>query len=439
MMPQQPQLARIGDYVIESQIGSGGMGMIYKAKQISMHRFVALKVLRDNLVSNQKYLDRFFREVRLLASMEHPNMVRVYEGGNDRGTVWFSMEYVEGDDLNLYLMRKQFKFSEYQARFIARHVALALAYAWNYQRMVHRDVKPANIMLTRTGEIKLLDLGISKKLDDESQTMGHTTADGLLVGSPTYMSPEQVSSGKDIDFRTDLYSLGVSLYHILAGKPPYDGTSVVDVITQHFSAPIPDIRNERPDISRRFANVIKRMMAKQKEDRYNSWEDFIAALDQCEAYEQKLAQAKWRKKLQHISIKHVLLAVAMAFLLIPAVIWALLPDDEAQTAAKEPEQTTISQQGDLTTPTEPVIPPEQQYETIRAGFIRRFQTQCNQLLRDRELERGIQFCDEGLPVEFRKGGSLERFYLQDKHLQSMIEAQRQHFLKEKEKQDAIVH
>ena len=88
--------------------------------------------------------------------------------------------------------------------------------------------------------------------------MGHTTADGLLVGSPTYMSPEQVSAGKDIDFRTDIYSLGITLYHILAGKPPYDGTSVVDVITQHFSAPIPDIREVRPDISRRFANVIKK-------------------------------------------------------------------------------------------------------------------------------------------------------------------------------------
>ncbi|MBR1999004.1 MAG: serine/threonine protein kinase, partial [Lentisphaeria bacterium] len=241
MIPQQQQLARIGDYVIESQIGSGGMGLIYKAKQISMHRIVALKVLRENLVSNQKYLDRFFREVRLLASMEHPNMVRVYEGGNDRGNVWFSMEYVQGDDLNLYLMRRTFKFSEYQARYIARRVAAALEYAWNYQRIIHRDVKPANIMLTKSGEIKLLDLGISKKLDDDPNALGHTTADGLLVGSPTYMSPEQVSAGKDIDFRTDMYSLGITLYHILAGKAPYDGTSVVDVITQHFSAPIPDI------------------------------------------------------------------------------------------------------------------------------------------------------------------------------------------------------
>ncbi|MBO5959716.1 MAG: serine/threonine protein kinase [Lentisphaeria bacterium] len=425
MIQQQPQIARIGDYVIESQIGSGGMGMIYKAKQISMRRIVAIKVLRDNLTSNKKYLDRFFREVRLLASMEHPNMVRVYEGGNDRGNVWFSMEYVQGDDLNLYLMRRQFRFSEYQARFIALHVASALVYAWNYQRIIHRDVKPANIMLTKTGEIKLLDLGISKKLDDDSLSVGNTTADGLLVGSPTYMSPEQVSAGKNIDFRTDIYSLGVTLFHILAGKPPYDGTSVVDVITQHFSAPIPDIREIRPDVSRRVANIIKKMMAKQKEDRYASWEELIAALNKCEEMEQKYAHAKWRRRLQSLPVKWLVLAVvAVCFVAIPAVF---LMCRDGGTEKSGTVQEILTQQGDLASAAEPQVTPEQEYQTIRREFLKHFYDRCGKLMLDLEYDKGIKYCTEGLPAEFKEGGALEKHYRNDRKLQETIELYRKKF------------
>lgn len=430
MIPQQQQLARIGDYVIESQIGSGGMGLIYKAKQISMHRIVALKVLRENLVSNQKYLDRFFREVRLLASMEHPNMVRVYEGGNDRGNVWFSMEYVQGDDLNLYLMRRTFKFSEYQARYIARRVAAALEYAWNYQRIIHRDVKPANIMLTKSGEIKLLDLGISKKLDDDPNALGHTTADGLLVGSPTYMSPEQVSAGKDIDFRTDMYSLGITLYHILAGKPPYDGTSVVDVITQHFSAPIPDIREVRPDISRRFANIIKKMMAKQKEDRFASWEDFIAALDKCEEMEKKRTQRKWSK----LPIKQILFTLAVLFVAIPALC-LLIPGEEGEEEpiAAEQQQTTEQTTGAVNR-----IPPQQQYDDLKKEYLKKLE----QYLSRRDFTNGIRAC-ETLPRQFQPRGELEAFYGNDLAFQEKIVQFLNQFeelrKKQKKEEEEILH
>ena len=415
MIPQQQQLARIGDYVIESQIGSGGMGLIYKAKQISMHRIVALKVLRENLVSNQKYLDRFFREVRLLASMEHPNMVRVYEGGNDRGNVWFSMEYVQGDDLNLYLMRRTFKFSEYQARYIARRVAAALEYAWNYQRIIHRDVKPANIMLTKSGEIKLLDLGISKKLDDDPNALGHTTADGLLVGSPTYMSPEQVSAGKDIDFRTDMYSLGITLYHILAGKPPYDGTSVVDVITQHFSAPIPDIREVRPDISRRFANIIKKMMAKQKEDRFASWEDFIAALDKCEEMEKKRAQRKWSK----LPVKQIVFAGAVCFMAIPALC-LLIPDREEEEPAVKEVQEPAKPTAETSAKPKLTATPEQQYEEQKKRYLKRLE----QTLAAKDFNEGLKLC-ANLSRQFP--GDLEKYYRADLRFHEEIAAFRKKF------------
>ena len=427
MIPQQQQLARIGDYVIESQIGSGGMGLIYKAKQISMHRIVALKVLRENLVSNQKYLDRFFREVRLLASMEHPNMVRVYEGGNDRGNVWFSMEYVQGDDLNLYLMRRTFKFSEYQARYIARRVAAALEYAWNYQRIIHRDVKPANIMLTKSGEIKLLDLGISKKLDDDPNALGHTTADGLLVGSPTYMSPEQVSAGKDIDFRTDMYSLGITLYHILAGKAPYDGTSVVDVITQHFSAPIPDIREVRPDISRRFANIIKKMMAKQKEDRFASWEDFIAALDKCEAMEKKRAQRKWSK----LPVKQIVFAGAVCFMAIPALC-LLIPDREEEEPAVKEVQEPAKPTAETTAKPKLTATPEQQYEEQKKRYLKRLE----QTLAAKDFNEGLKLC-ANLSRQFP--GDLEKYYRADIRFHEEIASFRKKFEALQQEDAQILH
>ena len=427
MIPQQQQLARIGDYVIESQIGSGGMGLIYKAKQISMHRIVAQKVLRDNLVSNQKYLDRFFREVRLLASMEHPNMVRVYEGGNDRGNVWFSMEYVQGDDLNLYLMRRTFKFSEYQARYIARRVAAALEYAWNYQRIIHRDVKPANIMLTKSGEIKLLDLGISKKLDDDPNALGHTTADGLLVGSPTYMSPEQVSAGKDIDFRTDMYSLGITLYHILAGKAPYDGTSVVDVITQHFSAPIPDIREVRPDISRRFANIIKKMMAKQKEDRFASWEDFIAALDKCEEMEKKRAQRKWSK----LPVKQIVFAGAVCFMAIPALC-LLIPDREEEEPAVKEVQEPAKPTAETSAKPKLTATPEQQYEEQKKRYLKRLE----QTLAAKDFNEGLKLC-ANLSRQFP--GDLEKYYRADLRFHEEIAAFRKKFEALQQEDAQILH
>ena len=427
MIPQQQQLARVGDYVIESQIGSGGMGLIYKAKQISMHRIVALKVLRENLVSNQKYLDRFFREVRLLASMEHPNMVRVYEGGNDRGNVWFSMEYVQGDDLNLYLMRRTFKFSEYQARYIARRVAAALEYAWNYQRIIHRDVKPANIMLTKSGEIKLLDLGISKKLDDDPNALGHTTADGLLVGSPTYMSPEQVSAGKDIDFRTDMYSLGITLYHILAGKAPYDGTSVVDVITQHFSAPIPDIREVRPDISRRFANIIKKMMAKQKEDRFASWEDFIAALDKCEEMEKKRAQRKWSK----LPVKQIVFAGAVCFMAIPALC-LLIPDREEEEPAVKEVQEPAKPTAETSAKPKLTATPEQQYEEQKKRCLKRLE----QTLAVKDFNEGLKLC-ANLSRQFP--GDLEKYYRADLRFHEEIAAFRKKFEALQQEDEQILH
>lgn len=262
--------ARVGDYFLECNIGSGGMGEVYLARQISMKREVALKILHSDLASDEKYLERFFREVRLLAQIEHPNVVRAIEAGMEGDVCYFSMEYADGKDIKRHIDLKR-RFEEQETLRIAIEIASALKYAWDKHKLIHRDVKPANVILTPDGEVKLMDLGISKRQSEDSEI----TLAGMMVGSPTYISPEQARAEKDMDFRADMYSLGASMFHMLAGKAPYDADSPMAVISMHLSAPIPDVRDQRPDISKATASLILRMMAKDKKDRFDSWDAVI--------------------------------------------------------------------------------------------------------------------------------------------------------------------
>lgn len=265
---------RVGDYFIECGIGSGGMGEVYLAKQISMKREVALKILHRDLAADDKYLERFFREVRLLAQIEHPNVVRAIEAGMEGDLCYFSMEYAHGKDIKRHIDLKR-RFSEQETLHIAIEIASALKYAWDKHKLIHRDVKPANVILTPDGEVKLMDLGISKRQSENSEI----TLAGMMVGSPTYISPEQARAEKDMDFRADMYSLGASMFHMLAGEAPYDADSPVAVISMHLSAPIPDIRDRRPDISKATATLIMKMMAKDKMERYKTWDAAISQME----------------------------------------------------------------------------------------------------------------------------------------------------------------
>jgi len=280
--------SRIGDYFLECHIGSGGMGEVYLARQISMKREVALKILLKELCRDKKYLDRFFREVRILAQIEHPNIVRAIEAGMDGDTCYFSMEYAHGKDLKRQIDLGR-RFTEDEALQIAIKIATALKFVWDKHRLIHRDVKPANVILSADGELKLMDLGISKREFESSDL----TLDGMLVGSPTYISPEQARAEKTIDFRADMYSLGASLFHMLAGEPPYDAGSPVAVISMHLSAPVPELRERRPGISKASSDMILRMMQKDRAARFASWDE---AIEQMESIAERRSNAT-RKKL----------------------------------------------------------------------------------------------------------------------------------------------
>ena len=262
---------RVGDYLLGQMIGAGGMGSVFLAKQISMQRLVAVKILRDDYSADPVYMERFFREVRLLAKLENPCIIQAIEAGVDRWTCYFAMEYVDGRDLRTELAIQE-HLSEKEVLLTARDIARAMAYAWNKFHMVHRDIKPANIMRTRTGTTKLLDLGISKIVSPAGGTHSELTASGLLIGSPVYVSPEQARGSKDIDFRSDIYSLGITMYHLLAGRPPYDSKNPMDVVAMHLANPIPVLRKEI-SITPGTSALIREMMSKDPGGRPGSWEE----------------------------------------------------------------------------------------------------------------------------------------------------------------------
>ena len=261
---------RVGDYLLGQMIGAGGMGSVFLAKQISMQRLVAVKILRADYSADPVYMERFFQEVRLLAKLENPYIIQAIEAGVDRWTCYFAMEYVDGRDLRTELAIQE-RLPEKEVLLTARDIARAMSYAWNKFHMVHRDIKPANIMRTRTGTTKLLDLGISK-IVSPAGNHSELTASGLMIGSPVYVSPEQARGSKDIDFRSDIYSLGITMYHLLAGRPPYDSKNPMDVVAMHITNPIPVLRKEI-SITPGTSALIREMMSKDAGGRPGSWEE----------------------------------------------------------------------------------------------------------------------------------------------------------------------
>ena len=275
-MPRVEPGTTLGNFAILSRIGSGGMGEVYLARQVTMDRRVALKVLSRSVTRNPQAIERFRHEVRMAARLEHPNIVTAFEAGEDFGYHYLAMAYVDGEDLRSRL-KTAGVLPEREALTYARQIADALGYAWNAFRMLHRDVKPANIMVDRQGRARIMDLGISKSLLEEDDA--ELTTSGMLVGTPHYMSPEQASSGADLDCRADIYSLGATLYHLLGDATPYSGTTSTAVVRQIGVEPVRPLRELNSVISEPCARLVQRMMAANRDQRQGSWEAVIQDID----------------------------------------------------------------------------------------------------------------------------------------------------------------
>ena len=265
---------QIGPYVILAPLGKGAMGSVYRARHAKLGKEVALKVLPADLACSKLYVERFKREARLAAKLEHPNVVQVFDVGEDMGTYYLSMEYVAGRTAGDFI-EQEGKMSEAQALRTIIDVSRALELAEEHN-IIHRDIKPSNIMLDPGGAAKLGDLGIAKQPTAEEVPL---TAEGAMIGTPKYMPPEQFQSAAVVDKRADFYALGATFYHLVTGVVAFPGESLHDVMIKVTTEPLVDPRERNPDLSEATAAVICRMMARDPRDRYASATEVRKALE----------------------------------------------------------------------------------------------------------------------------------------------------------------
>ena len=249
------------------------MGVVYRGVDTQSGQTVALKVLPRNLAFDSALVERFKREVRATGALSHPNIVRVFDAGVEKGVFYLAMEFIEGETLTDRLRRDK-RLPEREGLRIGRDVARALAHA-HALNVLHRDVKPDNIMLAKSGVAKLTDFGLSKLLEDSQQI----TAEGIAVGTPHYIAPEQARALPDIDGRADLYSLGATLFHAITGRLPYEGDDGAAVMRRHVFEPTPDPRSVRPEISEATAKLLMKLMTKDVQQRYRSAAELVEYLD----------------------------------------------------------------------------------------------------------------------------------------------------------------
>ncbi len=253
----------IPGYDLLNRLGEGAMGMVYKGIHLPSGKTVAVKVLSARLSTRPVFLERFHREARVAIDLDHPNIVKGFDEGEAGGVHYFVMEYVHGKSVKRVL-KKRGRFGERRAMDITRQVAAALEYAHG-QGVVHRDVKPDNIMLTRDGLAKLADYGLVKHL--EAIELADLTDDGQMLGTPNYVSPEQARGAARVDIRSDIYSLGATLYHMLTGEPPFTGASSAEVLCKHATETPGDPRRLNPQLTEEAVRIVMALLAKKPEDR----------------------------------------------------------------------------------------------------------------------------------------------------------------------------
>jgi serine/threonine-protein kinase len=271
-LPEQLADALSERYLLEREVGQGGMATVYLARGVQDRRPVAVKVMRPK-IADALGAERFLREVEIAREMKHPLIVPLYESGNAGGMLYYIMPYVEGESLYERLQREQ-RLPLDDALRITRDVAEALGYAHG-RGVLHRDVKPENILLAG-GRALVADFGLARAIG--SADYRRLTQTGVIVGTAHYMSPEQLREERDLDQRVDVYGLGCILYEMLTGAPPYVGRSLMELATRILQAPVPSVRRLDPDVPAAVDQAISRALAKSAGDRLRSMEEFAAAL-----------------------------------------------------------------------------------------------------------------------------------------------------------------
>lgn len=300
----------LGNYEIERILGKGGMGIVYKARQVSLNRMVALKVLYPDLARDASFVKRFHREALAVAQLDHKNIVQIYDIGEENGLHYFGMEYIKGQSLKEILAQKGFLNPATSLKIMAQ-AASALAHAHKFN-VIHRDIKPSNIMVDQAGRVKVMDFGLAKVVSD----MSEITQTGALLGTPKYMSPEQCR-GEELDERSDIYSLGVVFYEMLTGKAPFSAPDNMSLMHKIIYESPPDIKALNPEVPRGLCDIVARAMSRNREKRYASARAFLKAVRGFQVqynegpeklFEREQRQATWRKLRRVFGLLAVILA-----------------------------------------------------------------------------------------------------------------------------------
>jgi len=265
-----PITRQFGNFLLERQLGSGGMGTVYLGKDVTLSRVVAVKVLKPELVADHKFLATFLREAEITASLNHPNIVQVYAFGQHEGVYYLVVEYISGGSLDDKIMKRG-RITELEGIEVGLAVARGLECALQ-RGLIHRDIKPGNILFDAHNTTKVVDFGLSLSYE----TTDHF--DGEIWGTPYYVAPEKLERHPE-DFRSDLYSLGATLFHAISGRPPYEGENPNDVAIKHLSGKVVSLKAFIPDISDQVSYAVSKAMARYPNDRYESYAAFIAQLE----------------------------------------------------------------------------------------------------------------------------------------------------------------
>ena len=294
-----------GDYSIERELGRGGMAIVFLAIDINLGRRVALKVLPPEMALRRSMADRFKREAKMAASLDHPNIIPIYRVGQGRGLLYIAMKYIDGRALD-EIIEGQGALPITVVLQVLRAAARALAYA-HERGIVHRDVKSANIMIDKEGRVVVSDFGIARAIEEPA-----LTATGVVVGTPYFMSPEQCAA-RPVAPQGDQYSLGVVAFHMLTGCVPFNADTVPGIMHHHFYTPIPDIRHSRPDAPPELVDFVNRLLSKKPEHRFHSTEALSVAI-------QKIPLSERERRHAEVLLRDLAIGVP-----IPGVVAAPLP------------------------------------------------------------------------------------------------------------------
>jgi serine/threonine protein kinase len=275
----------VGAYRIVNKVGQGGMGVVYQAMHTTLERPAAIKFLSPELLQDRDYVQRFFREARAAAHLDHPHIVGIYDAGEIDDMPYLVMEYVKGEDLGQRLKR-QTKIEPKLTISLIRQAANALSYA-HRQGMVHRDIKPANLLISDKETLKVADLGLAKFRDEPE---GEQTRTGGLMGTPYYMAPELIMNSRLVDARCDIYALGATVYRVVSGRTPYPGTSATEIFSQRMAGPPVSLKSVCPAVDDHLCSLIERMMEADPAKRYQTMEEVEAAMAHWESGKPRAAQ-----------------------------------------------------------------------------------------------------------------------------------------------------